>query len=276
MLSVKAINSTEYRKNNVISFGNKVRYNSLKKILENDSIQQVPVVLGVKSGFLEKAVKFITSKNIVTAGIAGESNSGKTTITRQIADTIKKLAGEDAVSIVSTDNYYNDFSDLVKKSGGFLQALQSGYSLDVPQAFNLSQLRQDISKLKQGKPVRIPEYLINDTGISTPEAIPIKPSKIVVSEGIFNLSPPVKDIFDLKIYIDVPPEEIKRRWYKRAGKNPLDQREEEHFHFLDVVKKADTHIRPTKKFADIILNGQAHFENIQKFVENVYKAIKTS
>jgi len=262
--------------NNVISFGNRTCYKELQRIIENDSKQPAPVILSLKEGFLQKAIKLFKEEKVVTAGIAGESNSGKTTLTEGIVEGIRCVAGEKTVSVVNTDNYYKDFSALVKKLGGFIQVLQSGYSLDVPKAVNLKQLRQDCKRLKQGISVKIPEYKRDDTGISIPDSIPINPAKLVISEGLFNLHPQVRDAFDIKVYMHTPDEVIKDRWYKRAGKNPFDENPETHFHFQDVIAKTTKNIRPTKASADVILNGQASIQSAQELIKNIYKVFQKS
>ncbi|HBG48924.1 MAG TPA: hypothetical protein DDW90_05380 [Cyanobacteria bacterium UBA9971] len=260
--------------NNVISFGNRTCYKKLQRIIENDSKQPEPVILSLKEGFLQKAIKLFKEEKVVTAGIAGESNSGKTTLTEKIVEGIRGVAGEKTVSVVNTDNYYKDFSALVRKLGGFVQVLQSGYSLDVPKAVDLKQLRIDCKKLKQGIAVKIPEYKRDDTGISIPAAIPIKSAKLVISEGLFNLHPRVRDAFDIKLYVHTPDEVIKDRWYMRAGKSPFDKNDETHFHFQDVIAKAIKNIRPTKASADVILNGKASIQSVQELIKNIYKTIK--
>ena len=45
-------------------------------------------------------------------GITGESASGKSTICREISNIIKKF--DMPVTILTTDNYFNDISELIK------------------------------------------------------------------------------------------------------------------------------------------------------------------
>ena len=48
-------------------------------------------------------------------GVTGESASGKSTICREIKNVIEER--NMPVTVLSTDNYFNDISELIKKYG---------------------------------------------------------------------------------------------------------------------------------------------------------------
>ena len=82
------------------------------------------------------------------------------------------------IEIMSADNYFRDISALIKEYGSFDKLLESGYDVDSPDNFQIDLLYRDLSLLSQGIDVKIPEYLVNGTGIVVPEAIEKKSEKI--------------------------------------------------------------------------------------------------
>ena len=87
-------------------------------------------------------------------GIAGETASGKSTITKDLIDTIESFATEfginDAITRVNTDDYYYDRSEMVKAAGSFSEFAKN-YDLDVPQALELELMSKHIMELLSGK-----------------------------------------------------------------------------------------------------------------------------
>ncbi len=85
-----------------------------KQVLAYDNKATEPIFTEVRYDFIQKFSKrLITnpSKKIMV-GITGESASGKSTICREISNIIKKF--DMPVTILTTDNYFNDISELIK------------------------------------------------------------------------------------------------------------------------------------------------------------------
>jgi uridine kinase len=82
-----------------------------------------------------------------------------------------------------------------------------------------------------------------------------KPSKVIISEGLFTLTDKVKDAFNFKIYVDIPEELKRERFFVRAEERGLGD-SAEHI-YANANSKAEVHIRPCKECADIILSGAA-------------------
>ena len=76
-------------------------------------------------------------------------------------------------------------------------------------------LKEDLTKLANGQDIMAPEYLINGTGISVPKSIPIQSKKFILVEGMAAMYKDVKDLFDVKIYIDIDPKIQKKRVINR-------------------------------------------------------------
>ena len=87
-----------------------------KQILAYDKKADVPVFINIKPDFIARFSKrLINNPNKrFLIGITGESASGKSTICREIENVINNF--NLPVSIMTTDNYFNDISDLILKS----------------------------------------------------------------------------------------------------------------------------------------------------------------
>ena len=153
-------------------------------ILNMDKDAETPFIKRVKDDFVSRFTKRIIdnpSKKIMI-GICGESASGKTTICKHIKKTVDRYSLP--VEIISTDNYFNDISDLIKEHGSFDKLLESGYDVDAPSNFMTDQLKEDLKLLADGQDVMTPQYLINGSGVSVPRSLPAKSQKIIAVEGM--------------------------------------------------------------------------------------------
>ena len=104
-----------------------------------------PFVIKKIAGYLSGRIKMPAS-----IGIAGETASGKSTITMDLIDTIESFATEfnieDVITRVNTDDYYYDRSEMVKAAGSFSEFAKH-YDLDVPQALELELMSKHIKEL---------------------------------------------------------------------------------------------------------------------------------
>ena len=151
-----------------------------KQVLAFDNKAAEPIFIDVKYDFIQKfSRRLITNPDKrIMIGITGESASGKSTICRTIANVIEGF--NMPVTILTTDNYFNDISELIKKYGTFDALRDNGYDIDSPESFQLTLLNEDLTKLASGIDIKAPEYLINGTGVSVPNSIPIKAEKFIL------------------------------------------------------------------------------------------------
>jgi len=241
-------------------------------IIEKDKKREVPVVKFLKQGFLVKFVDTFSIKNKVHfIGITGESASGKSTFVKTITKYIKTIEQDKSkmlLNFISTDNYFNDISAKIKQYGTFDNFLiQENYNPDAPTSFQLDLMRKHLSELAENKSVYIPEYKIDGTGKSVKDAIFIEHAPLIISEGIAVFYPKVRDLFDIRFYVEVDDEIRLERYIKRAVSS-RNQTE------LDAIKQYETinnsakiHLRPQRKYADVIINGNARIEDIQEITE---------
>lgn len=247
---------------------------SLMKIIERYSSDETNVIKSIKPDFINKIEKLLTQKNI-TLAISGESASGKSTFVESIQDYIsflQEFSEDNILTIISGDNYFNDISKEIKQYGSFNALIDSGYNPDAPESFQLDLMREDIANLKNGIDIKIPQYKVNGTGISVPKAIEKKSSDINIVEGICVLYDKVHDLFDIKIYIDVD-EDIRKERYLSRAKQRNQSLEEVKEQWEIVNKSAIKYIRPTKKHADIVINGSIDIKQLKNFASDLLSTV---
>lgn len=232
----------------------------LKVIFEQELNSKDSILVSYKPEIISKLAKYLsgTVSKPASIGIAGETASGKSTITLDIIDTIKSFATEfeieDAITRVNTDDYYYDRSEMVKAAGSF-SAFAKNYDLDIPQALELELMSSHIKELLAGKSVYLPKYDMSGTAKRYDNHTLARPSKIIISEGLFTLTEKIKDAFDFKIYVDVRSEVQKERFFIRAAERDLGESAKGIYE--NASKKAEIYVRPCKAEADIILSGEA-------------------
>lgn len=185
----------------------------------------------------------MTTKNYII-GIAGGSGSGKSTFAKRLCE-----AFPDKVSLVSCDNYYLPHSDLTLEERKHL-------NYDSPEAFEFSLMIEHISALKHGCAVECPVYDFTQHTRSD-EVIKIEPRPIIIIDGILIFTEPrLREIMDMKIYVECDADERILRRVSRDTKErgrDIDGIIEQ---YLATVKPMhNAHVEPTKVYADIILNG---------------------
>jgi uridine kinase len=126
-------------------------------------------------------------------GVAGGSNSGKTTIAERLAE----LIGNHDLSLIRLDSYYVSHSEEPIE-------VRAAANYDHPDAFDWDLLDEHLATLTAGGSVEVPvyDYTIHDRSDSSEV---VAASKVVVVEGILVLwEPRLRERFDLKIFVDTP------------------------------------------------------------------------
>ncbi len=263
------------RNNNLLIFQSIEK--KLNKIFADEMDSSDSIFKYVSSNAIHKMALFLSGAKgrACSIGIAGETASGKSTITLDIIDTIEAFANEycieNAITRINTDDYYYDRSEMVKKAGSFAEFAKH-YDLDVPEALELELMKEHIRALLNGKTVWLPKYDMSGTAIRKDNVTRAVPAKIIISEGLFTLTEKVVDAFDFKIYVDVSTEIQKERFYKRAAERNLGSSSDEVYN--NAASKAKTHIHPTISNADIILSGEADRQAYKHFINKIIDIVK--
>ncbi len=242
----------------------------LKQLIAFDKKYENPVIIEVRPDFISKFSKRLINNpdKRLLIGITGASASGKSTICNQIQRITQDL--NLPVSILSTDNYFKDISALILKYGSFDKLRDSGYDIDSPNGFQLDVLYSDLENLAVGNDIKSPKYLPNGTGVSVPNAIPVKAEKITIIEGTATLFDGIKDIFDIKIYIEANDEIRKKRFMQRAALERNQDHENALKHWEYLISAGQKYIKPTRKEADFIINGDADLDYLSQIIEYLH------
>lgn len=241
-----------------------------KNIFLYDKKQETPIIKAINPDFINRFTKRIInnpSKRMLI-GVTGESASGKSTICLEIKNVIEQLSMP--VTVLSTDNYFNDISELINKYGSFDAVRDSGYDVDAPTSFQLDTLRDDLIDLSEGIDIKAPMYLPNGTGVSVPEAFDVKSQKIIVVEGIATMYEKVKDIFDIKIYVETDNELRRSRFVSRAVEERNQDVENAMKHWNYISRAGEKYVKPFRKEADLVLNGNSDLKYLAQILEYIY------
>ncbi len=182
---------------------------------------------------------------MLIVGIAGGTGSGKTTVVRKI----REVFPDEDVIIIPQDNYYRD------NKGIALEERQK-INFDHPDSVEFSLLIDHLKKLKKGKEIEMPVYSYL-TCLRSDETIPVKPTRVVLVEGILILTDPgLRNMMDLKVFVDADADDRLGRVIMRdiveRGRSVLMVLERYH----DTVKPSHLQfIEPSKRYADIIIPG---------------------
>jgi uridine kinase len=242
-----------------------------KQIFIYDKKQETPIINNMNPDFISRFTKRLINKPTkrLLIGVTGESASGKSTICHEIKNVIEQLSMP--VAVLSTDNYFNDISSLINKYGSFDNLRDNGYDVDAPTSFQLDILRSDLEDLSDGLSIKAPMYLPNGTGVSMPKAIDVKSQKIIVVEGIATMYETVKDIFDIKIYVETENELRKNRFLNRAVEERNQSLENAQKHWNYIAQAGEKYVKPFRKEADLVINGNSDLKYFAQMLEYIHE-----
>ena len=182
---------------------------------------------------------------MLIVGIAGGTGSGKTTVVRKITEVFPN--GE--VIVMPQDSYYKD-------NKGIPIEERQKINFDHPDSVEFTLLIEHLKQMKKGMTIEMPLYSYL-TCLRSDETVTIKPSRVVVVEGILILTDPgLRNMFDIKVFVDADADDRLGRVIQRdiieRGRTVLKVLERYH----DTVKPSHLQfIEPSKRYADIIIPG---------------------
>ena len=179
-------------------------------------------------------------------GIAGGTGSGKTTVVNKIVQTLPA----DTVAVIPQDSYYNAQWDVPEE-------LRKKTNFDHPDAFEWPLLAHQIEELRNGRAIEQPTYSYL-TCTRQKETVHVEPHEVIIVEGIMALyDKKLRDLMDLKIFVDAEPDERLLLVIERDTAERGHSLEMLISKYRNVLKPMhDEFIEPTKQYADIIIpNG---------------------
>lgn len=202
--------------------------------------------------------------DILVIGIAGGTGSGKTTLMKNLIDRL----GSD-VTVLSHDNYYRAHDDIPYEE-------RCKLNYDEPASLETDLMVRHLDMLRHGQAIDCPVYDFSVHNRSS-ETIHVEPSSVIIVEGIMIFeNKPLRDLMDIKIFVDTDADirlcrRIKRDVRKRGRslESVLEQ-------YQSTVKPMhDQYVEPSKKFADlIVLEGGKNYVALDMILGRIRKHIE--
>jgi len=176
-------------------------------------------------------------------GIAGGTGSGKTTVVEKIIARLPKRQ----VSVLSQDSYYNDNTALSIEERNLI-------NYDHPKSVDFDLMIAHLTVLKSGQDVHQPVYSYAEHN-RTADTVLTKATKVIVVEGILIFAiKELRDLFDIKLFVDAPDDErLIRRIRRDIKERGRDIEEVLHRYETTLRPMHQQFIEPYKREADIIV-----------------------
>lgn len=179
----------------------------------------------------------------IVIGIAGGTGSGKTTV----ANVILNRVGKDRIAYLPHDAYYRDLRDLPKEQ-------RATINFDHPNSLESELMGEHILKLKKWEAIDIPVY---DFSIHTrtEKTIHVGAHPVIIVEGILIFSEPeLRNLFDVKIFVDTDPD---IRFIRRLQRDIAERGRTTDMvihQYLSTVRPMHLEfVEPSKRYAHIII-----------------------
>ncbi|MFQ5688050.1 MAG: nucleoside triphosphate hydrolase [Candidatus Scalindua sp.] len=191
----------------------------------------------------------VNTSNRFIVGIAGGPGSGKSTFAVRLKELINSKAKSDLAQTFPMDGFHRKNSELERS---YLISVKGA-----PETFDVENYISMLNRIKLGENLKTPIYSreIHDV---IDNALPIEPNhKIIITEGNYLFADmegwcEIKDIIDLKIYLDVERDVCEKRLlerHMRGGKTRIEA--------LEKIKRVDMKnfdlIAQTSTYADEII-----------------------
>ncbi|MFZ2360363.1 MAG: uridine kinase [Anaerolineae bacterium] len=184
----------------------------------------------------------------IIIGVAGGTGSGKTTV----AFAILEKVGWNRIALIQHDSYYYDASNLPLEERARL-------NFDHPDALETPLLVEHLKQLRSGQPVQIPTYDFR-THTRLAETRLINPEPVILVEGILIFAEPaLRELFDVKIFVDADADirfmrrlerDLKERG--RSLDSVIDQ-------YMNTVRPMHLEfVEPSKRYAHVIIPEGGH------------------
>jgi len=179
-------------------------------------------------------------------GISGGSGSGKTTF----ANKLINMVSED-ISILHMDSYYLHEQPIEHYTAN------GNANFDHPAAFDWELLRTHLTELKKGNPIEVPVYDFV-TSARLKETKTLKPSDVIVFEGIFSLfDKEIRDLLDIRCFLHVDADiRIARRINRDVNERGRTLESVISQYYETVRPMYNKFLAPQKDYADFIIGEE--------------------
>jgi len=176
-------------------------------------------------------------------GVAGGSGSGKTTVSHAILERV----GRDRIAYLQHDAYYRDRSALPL-------AERARINYDHPDSLETDLLIEHLKQLRAGRAIEMPQYDFAQH-IRKAETRRVEPRAVILVEGILIFADrALRDLFDIKIFVDTDPD---LRFLRRLQRDIAERGrtvESVIAQYLETVRPMHLEfVEPSKRYADVII-----------------------
>ena len=203
----------------------------------------------------------------IIIGVAGGTASGKTTVSRKILQTV----GANHIAYIDHDAYYRDLSHLPLEE-------RQKVNFDHPDSLENELMIAHLQALLRGQTVDIPVYDFAQY-IRTSQLNRVESRRVILVEGILIfVDKELREMMDVKIYVDAPPD---LRFIRRLKRDIAERgRSVNHVieQYLETVRPMHMEfVEPSKHFADVIIpRGGRNIKAIQMIVAQIERMLETS
>lgn len=175
-------------------------------------------------------------------GITGGSGSGKTTVVKKIMNSFS----QHQLTLMSQDSYYKDSSHIPLKE-------RQQVNFDHPESIEFDLLVKHLQQLRGGVEVEGPVYDYI-TSSRQKETVRVQPNHVIIVEGILLFTDPrVRNLCDMKIFVDAEPDDRLIRIIERDMRERARTAQQVIERYAVVKEMHVQFIEPTKRYADIII-----------------------
>jgi uridine kinase len=253
----------------------------LSDLVAGDQKEAEPVFERMNQLAITQQIKKVLERQIYQAhdhhpapmmiGMSGGSNSGKSTVMNQFLSHLQSKAVDQhgwkadkhgpVVDTLELDHFYKNFAESRKTLGD--ERFFGETNLDEPNALETKRFLRALKKIKQGHAVRTPIYSFLDSSRSDGLSLKV-PAPFFVFEGLFALShQSVRNLADLKIFINCDQETRSKRFWARAPQRNIRLDQSGWNLFNKTMAMHNQHVQPTESHADIVINGARSLASIE-------------
>jgi uridine kinase len=199
---------------------------------------------------------------VFIVGIAGGTGSGKTSIVQ----ALRLHFGSAVLEVVEHDSYYKSHSDL-----SFEDRRRINY--DHPDALETELLVGHLDELHGMSPVQVPTYDFS-LHLRCEQTRRVEPKSIIVVEGILTLcDADLRSRLDLSVFVDTAADIRLIRRLRRDQQERGRSVESTVLQYLETVRPMhEQFVAPSRKYADLVVRGDASLDAAVQAVETVVKA----
>lgn len=197
-------------------------------------------------------------------GITGGSGSGKSTVVRRIEEVSSDCL------LIEQDNYYKSAPQVSNDN-------ITAFNFDHPDAFDMDLMLANLYDLKNGRSTLMPQYDFV-THSRKKESVLLEPKKLIIVDGLMVLyDERIRNLLDLKIYVETPAD---IRFIRRLKRDILERgrtMDSVIKQYTEVVRPRHYNfIEPTKEYADIIIPEGGYNENAMQVLFTFVQSITAS